>query len=53
MAPCIYYGNAVVYGLMQTVVETPPYLADAERLLARMNALSSWIPSPMIRDAVS
>jgi len=24
MAPCIYYGNAVVYGLMQTVVETPP-----------------------------
>ena len=33
ITPCVHYGNAVVCGLMQTVVETPPYLADAERLL--------------------
>ena len=28
------YGNAVVSMLMQTVVETPAYLADAERLFS-------------------
>jgi hypothetical protein len=28
---------------MQTVVETPSYLADAERLFRRKNAWPSWI----------
>jgi hypothetical protein len=30
---CVYYGIAV-YCLVHTVVETPPYLADAERLFS-------------------
>jgi hypothetical protein len=30
----LYYGNAVVSVSMQTVVETPSYLADAERLFS-------------------
>lgn len=31
---CTNYGNAVVLHSMQPVVETPPYLADAERLFS-------------------
>lgn len=33
--PCIDYGNAVYTFPMHTVVETPSYLGDAERLFSR------------------